>query len=198
MKKLMIASLIILAVCVGFATPLDTWIEVEWPDGNGAYYTITNDDNMAGDEDTSRVIQIPAGVASMDYQVDADTGSTSVLLADDDSAFTILYLLPIGQGTAGWVLHDSIIEGAQADSGGTGTNHWAQVADTFWYEIITPEADSAAGLLHTGASNLYARKYAGIQLVQYTLDTTGIAFRHFIRFNSRGNSWEISGEKSGH
>lgn len=211
MKKLLSIILIALvfAGAVMAQTPvLDQIYEIPWLGEGGRVYYILTDANMKGYKDTSVTIPIPPGTGSMDFWVDADSSSqdsAGVIEADSDSIFYIGYLIPVGQGTASWVIlgGDTLIELHQADSGATGKWHWNEVIDSFWYPVIAAFADTLKNdhILHSfGETNLYGRKYEAVQFLVrlggvggVISDTGSIHNRAFLRFNSRQNSWGISG-----
>lgn len=211
MKKLLSIILIALAfagIAIAQTPVLDQIYEIPWLGEGGRLHYILTDANMSGYKDTSAIIPIPPGTGSMDFWVDADSSSqdsAGVAEDDQDSIFYIGYLVPVGQDHASWVIlgGDTLIELAQADSGATGKWHWNQVIDSFWYPIIVAFADSTKNdhTLHDfGGTNLYGRKYQAVQFVVrmggvggVVSDTGAIHNRAFLRFNSRQNSWGISG-----
>lgn len=206
MKKLTIASLALFfgVSVIAFAVSLDEWTEVEWNYNSRKQYTRLNDGNMAGLQDSSILYRIPDGAGELVVTVFGDTGSTSILIADNDSFLLWANLIPYGGTYANAVLFDgvadSLIAAADADSFGS----WGlgfkttYVPDTFFYPIYLPPPDTAGG---SAALRLYGQRepidnaYIGFR-VRVT-DSTGIGgnTRVYFKFVSRANSWDVSGHK---
>lgn len=191
-KTLIAIVAVLICASLGFAYGLDQWILVRWDaasDEAGPYYSIT-DAHMTGLEDSSILYPIPPDAHSLTAMMVADTGTTSVLVADDDSVLAWANLLSIDASWSSLVLldgiADSLISAENADSfasWGTGIKI-ISVPDTFTVSRTFAPADSAAVPKIIGHRDF--KDYAYLAWRIRVTDSTGIGGKSklYFRFNS--------------